>query len=240
VVQRIAHVQRLPDRSGEPDSRDLSFVALFEGWPADLERFHSSAHEHVRCAWELVVVDNPVDPEASERIAALDRVLHLPLRDKVGYGAGRNLGLRQATGRIVCIIDTSVELLGDPWPPLDGALADPSVGLVGRWGVTTSNGFDFEASDGPAVDGVEGYLMAMRRADLPRIGSFDPKFRFYRNADLDLTYRVRAAGLRTIVDPSIPAIRHAHRLWESTPDRDDLSRRNFARFRRRWFSSQEG
>jgi cysteinyl-tRNA synthetase len=64
---------------------------------------------------------------------------------------------------------------------------------------------------------------------------FDPKFRFYRNADLDYSYRVRAAGLRTIVDPSLPLVRHEHRLWENTADRDELSQANFARFRRHWF-----
>lgn len=235
MIKRIAHIQRLTDRSGDPDTRDLSFVVLFDGWVCDLERFHASAVAHVGRTWELVVVDNPVDAEGSERIADLEHVLHLPLKEKVGYGAGRNIGLRQATGRIVCVVDPSIELTDEPWPALDAALDDPGIGLVGKWGVSTTNGFDFEEASGPDVEGVEGYLMAMRRADLSRTGMFDPKFRFYRNADLDFTYQVRAAGLRTIVDPSLPARRHEHRLWENTPDRDEQSRRNFARFRRHWF-----
>lgn len=234
-MQRIAHPQRLPDRRAAPDTHDLSFIALFDGWVADLERFHVSAATHLACGWELVVVDNPGDDDASERIASLGRVLHLPLKERVGYGAGRNLGLRQAGGRIVCVLDTSVELVGDAWPAIDSALRDEAVGLVGRWGVRTGDGFSFEEADGPDVDGVEGYLMAMRRADLARTGTFDPRFRFYRNADLDLSYQVRAAGLRTIVDPALPVVRHEHRLWENTPDRDEQSRRNFARFRRHWF-----
>jgi cysteinyl-tRNA synthetase len=162
-------------------------------------------------------------------------VVHVPLRDKVGYGAGRNLGLRQASGRVVCVADTSVELTGDVLPALDAGLADPGVGLLGRWGVSTTDGFDFSEAEGPDVDGVEAYFMALRRADAGRIGLFDPKFRFYRNADLDYTYRVRAAGLHTIIDPTLPLVRHTHRLWENTPDREELSRANFARFRRHWF-----
>jgi glycosyltransferase involved in cell wall biosynthesis len=234
-MQRVSHPQRLPDRLGDADTRDLSVLVLHEGWVDDLERLHRSMAAQLSCDWEFVVVDNPVGDDASERIASLDRVVHVPLRDKVGYGAGRNLGLRQAGGRIVCVADTSVELTGDVWPALSSGLADPGAGLLGRWGVTTADGFDFSEARGPDVDGVEGYFMALRRADLGRIGLFDPKFRFYRNADLDYTYRVRAAGLRTIIDPTLPLVRHTHRLWENTPDREELSRANFARFRRHWF-----
>lgn len=234
-MERISHPQRLGDKLASPDLADLSFVVLFDGWPDDLVRLHTSLAGHLSCRWELVVVDNPGDDPGSARIAALDRVVHVPLRDRVGYGAGRNLGLRQASGTVVCVIDSSVELLGDVWPNLEAGLDDPDVGLVGRWGVSTADGFEFTESDGPDVDGVEGYFMAMRRADLGRTGLFDPKFRFYRNADIDFSYQVRAAGLRTIVDPSLPLRRHTHRLWENTPERDELSHQNFHRFRRHWF-----
>lgn len=237
TVERIRHPQKLGDRLAEPDAHEASFVALFEGWVEDLERLHASCTAHLGSRdWELVVVDNPVDDAASERIAALPCVTHLPLREPVGWAAGRNLGLRQSSGRLVVVVDSSVELSGDVLSPIDRHLEDPAIGLVGRWGVGTADGFHFEESEGPDVDGVEAYLMAMRRADLVRIGTFHPKFRWYRNADLDFSFQVRAAGLRTIVDPSLPVTRHTHRLWESTPEdeRDELSRKNFFRFRDHW------
>jgi GT2 family glycosyltransferase len=230
VVDRLRHPQKLADRLSEPDAVDVSFLVLFDGWVQDLERFHGSVAAQASGNWEVVVIDNPVEDAASERIASLDRVIHVPLRDRVGYGAGRNLALRVATGRIVCVVDTSVEITG----PLELDLADESVGLLGRWGVVTDNGFDYEESDGPDVDGVEGYFMAMRRSDVPRFGMFDPKFKFYRNADLDYSFRVRDTGSRTIVDASLPLTRHTHRLWDDTPNRDELSRKNFFRFRDHW------
>ncbi len=235
-MDRIAHPQRLGDRTQDPDAHDLSFLVLFDGWVSDVERFHASCIAHVSGDWELVVVDNPGDPDASALLAALNRTLHLPLKDKVGYAAGRNLALRQATGRVVCVVDSSIELTGDVRPGLEGSLSDPDVGLVGRWGVSTADGFTFEDAPGPDVDGVEGYLMAARRGDLARVGFFDPKFRFYRNADIDWSYQMRSKGLRTVIDPSLPVVRHEHRLWENTPNRDELSRQNFGRFRRHWFS----
>jgi cysteinyl-tRNA synthetase len=234
AMQRLKQPNALPDRLGDPDACDVSFVVLFDGWLGDVERFHASVAGHVSGTWEIVVVDNPVDDVASQHLATLDRTLHLPLKERVGFGAGRNIGLRQATGRIVCIVDTSIELTGDVLAPLDRTLSDAAVGVVGRWGVVTDNGFDFTESVGPDVEGVEGYLMALRRADLPRVGLFDPKFRFYRNADLDFTYKVRDAGFRSIVDPSLSVVRHEHRAWTNTPDRDELSRKNFFRFRDHW------
>lgn len=236
-MERIRHPQKLTDRLGEQDAHEVSFIVLFDGWGDDLVRLHTSLENELGSRdWELVVVDNPVDPGASERIAELARVVHLPLRDHVGWAAGRNIGLRSAAGRIVVVIDTSVELSGDVVEPISAHLEDPALGLVGRWGVVTSHGFHFEESEGPDVDGVEAYVMAMRRADLVRTGLFHAKFKWYRNADLDFTFRVRDAGLRTIVDPSLPFQRHTHRLWETTPEpeRDELSRRNFFRFRDHW------
>jgi GT2 family glycosyltransferase len=236
-VERIRHPQKLADHLGEPDAHEVSFIALFDGWVDDLERLHASLRDQLGPHdWELVVVDNPVDPKGSERIGGLSRVTHLPLRDHVGWAAGRNLGLRSATGRIVVVIDTSVELSGDVLAPIAAHLDDSAVGLVGRWGVVTTHGFHFEESDGPDVDGVEAYVMAMRRADLARTGLFHPKFKWYRNADLDFSFRVRDAGLRTIVDPDLPLTRHTHRLWETTPEveREELSRKNFFRFRDHW------
>jgi glycosyltransferase involved in cell wall biosynthesis len=234
-MERVGHPQKLGDRLGTPDRRDVSFVALFEGWVEDLLRLHTSLNR-ASADWELVVVDQPVDDAASEEISGLDRLLHVPLRDPVGWAAGRNLGLRLATGRFVIVIDTSVELDGDVLAPVDQHLADPSVGLVGRWGIRTTDGHHFEESEGPDVDGVEAYFMALRRADLQRTGLFDAKFRWYRNADVDFSFQVRDAGMRTVVDTSLPLTRHEHRLWENTPEaeRDELSRKNFFRFRRHW------
>ena len=237
MVDRIRHIQKLGDRLAEPDQRDASVVVLFDGWVEDIERLHASCVRHLRAwDWEFVVVDNPVDEAASQRIAALEHVVHLPLRDHIGWAAGRNLGLRQSTGGLACVVDISVELTDDVATRVDEHLRDGATGLVGRWGVVTGNGFDFEESEGPDVDGIEAYFMAMRRADLTRTGLFDPKFRWYRNADIDFTFRVRDAGLRTIVDPSLPLERHEHRLWANTPEaeRDEMSRKNFFRFRDHW------
>jgi cysteinyl-tRNA synthetase len=78
--------------------------------------------------------------------------------------------------------------------------------------------------------------MAFRREDALAVGGFDPRFRFYRNADIDFSFRLRDRGGRAVVVSGAPVARHEHRLWEATEpqERDRLSRRNFYRFLDRW------
>jgi GT2 family glycosyltransferase len=155
----------------------------------------------------------------------------------LGSAAGRNVALRQARGRYVLLIDTSVEVTGDIFSPLAGQLQDPTVGVVGRWGVVTNDirSFD-EATAAGDVDAVEGYLMAFRRELLREIGLLDEKFRFYRHLDLDFSFAVRSRGYRAVVDTTLPLARHAHVDWEATPpeERERLSKRNFYRFLHKW------
>jgi cysteinyl-tRNA synthetase len=67
------------------------------------------------------------------------------------------------------------------------------------------------------------------------VGLFDEKFRWYRTADVEFSFRVKDHGLRTVVVP-VPVIQHAHRMWfESDPAvRAKWSKRNFYRFLDRW------
>jgi cysteinyl-tRNA synthetase len=94
---------------------------------------------------------------------------------------------------------------------------------------------EFRDADGEECDAIEGYLMAFRREILETAGFFDEKFRFYRTADIEYSFRVKDQGLRARVVP-LPLARHEHRVWTNTPeeDRARLSKRNFNRFLERW------
>ena len=83
---------------------------------------------------------------------------------------------------------------------------------------------------------MEAYCLAVRREALRAVGGFDHRFRFYRNADLDLSFAVRDAGWRAVATGELPLHRHEHRGWASLPEaeRDRLSQRNFYRFLEHW------
>ncbi|HEY6567727.1 MAG TPA: glycosyltransferase, partial [Actinomycetota bacterium] len=81
----------------------------------------------------------------------------------------------------------------------------------------------------------EGYCMAMRRDLLTDVGLFDERFRWYRTADIEYSFRVKDAGLRT-VRVEVPVTKHEHRVWSTTDpaERARWSKRNYYRFLERW------
>ena len=56
----------------------------------------------------------------------------ITLPPEAGWSAGRNAALTRATGRIVILVDGSVEARGDVVEPLSATLEDPAVGLTAR------------------------------------------------------------------------------------------------------------
>jgi GT2 family glycosyltransferase len=188
--------------------------------------------------YEVVLVDDGTEEAAGralEDLARADervRVLHLDLA--IGFGAAMNLGMGQALGRVLVWLDPHVEATGDLLGPLLEALDRPDAGLAGGWGVVTTSLLEFEADQGPEVDAVEGYLLAVPRALAARVG-VDPRDRYYRNADLDYSFAVRALGHRAL-RVEVPARRHRHRAWHETDptERDRWSKKNYDRFLSRW------
>jgi cysteinyl-tRNA synthetase len=259
----------LAPRWDEPDRHDVSVVVHVAGWPEDVARAtRALAAHHPDLAYEVLLLSDGAGEttgRALEDLAAADhhvRVLHLD--PAIGFGASMNLGMGQALGRVLVWLDPHVEATGDLLGPLLAALDQPGTGLAGGWGVTTTSMLEFEADDGPEVDAVEGYLLAVPRALAARV-QVDPKDRYYRNADLDYSFAIRALGYPTdrgtpseeLPDfpghPSgvprtppaeplratrveVPAARHRHRGFSDTDpgERDRASRKNYDRFLGRW------
>ena len=204
---------------------------IVEGWREDVRRGIASFRRYAPdLRVQHVVVD--VTADGGEWQDA-DEVVRL--RPGTGWADARNAGLVRSTGRVVTVVDGSVEARGDALGPLIGALEDTSVGVTGPFGIVTEELHHFHESEGPQVDAIEGYLMAFRRELFEGGLRFDRKFRFYRTADIELSFQVKAMGLRALVTP-VPVERHEHRMWANTPEdrREQLSKRNFYRFLDTW------
>jgi hypothetical protein len=223
----------VPSVLGEPATAEATFVWVVPGWPEDVERGLAAVRASTPGrAVHLLVVDLTEDDPArwapDVEVVALD--------PGTGWAAAANVGLRRARGRVVVLLDGSVEPTGEVLGPIEAALADPGVGLVGPFGLLTRDLRSFEevTRAGP-VDAVQAYLIACRRELLAQVGGFDEGFRWYRTADIEWSFRVKDAGLATAVVP-LPVTRHEHRMWASTPptERDRRSKRNFYRFLDRW------
>jgi GT2 family glycosyltransferase len=165
-----------------------------------------------------------------------DNVRLLPIEPR-GFGAAVNAGLQAARGEVVVLFDPGTEATGDLATPLLEMLERPGVGIAAAYGVRgVGTVKHFHDHPGPEVDAVEGYCMAFRRADALEVGGFDEKFKFYRIADFEFSFRIRSTGKRAMVVAGLPLRKHRHRLWEaeSEEERERLSRKNFYRFLDRW------
>jgi len=241
----------VPSTVAAPDLYDFSVNLLAHDSRADLQRCVESIARHAGGRKiELVIVDNGSTDDTIGYLRQLARAglrgahgASIPLQvlfadHNMGFAAGRNATMRASRGRIVVLLDTSIEVCGDIWTPLEQALADEQIGMAGPYGLITEDLKEFSESLGPDVDAIEGYLMAFRRVLLPEIGWFEEKFRFYRLLDIYESFMAKTSGYRVVVAPEVAARieKHPHREWYSLTEdeRAIKSKKNFDIYKRRW------
>ena len=238
----------VPSRLEEPAAGLATVVLIATDWPDDLARALAGLRAASPDGTSIVVV---ADGPSAEQAAALDGLEGfdaerdgspaLPIEvvwtsERLGYAAATNIGVRRAGAPVVVLLDTSVEPAVDIVTPLSSALDDPSVAVVGGWGIVSIDLRKFEDAPPGDVDAIEGYLMAFRRADFEERGPLDERFRFYRNLDIWWSLVLRDEGegeppRRAVSVADLLVIRHEHRGYTSLPDdeRDRQSKRNFYR-----------
>ena len=231
---------RAPAQStAKPVARAVTLLTVVHGWRPDVERWLLSVFTYTKADFEALLVDNSGDARMAGWLQsrAAERLRLVTLDPPVGFAIAVNAGIEAAAGEVIVLFDSGVELTGDAISPLLEALADPTVVVAGPFGLRGKGTLkEFEENAGPEVDAIEAYCMAFRRSDAEAVQGFDPKFRFYRIADIEFSFRLRDRGGRAVAVAGLPLTKHEHRLWEATPpeERDRLSKRNFYRFLDRW------
>ena len=225
-----------------PSEYDVTFILNAYGHPDDVERCVRAMLNHCQgYSTEIIVVDNGCTDGTAEFLEEFQaqhpavRVIHCD--HNVGDAAGKNIGLKQSLGRNIVILDGSAEISGEILGPITQRLADQTVGIFGPYGLTTDDlqHFHEEVEQGEA-DAMQAYCMAFRRESLNTVGLMREAFRFYRNLDIDYCFQFKDKGFRIVADNTLPLVRHEHRQWTELEDgqRDELSRKNFGRFLKRW------
>ena len=241
-----------PDNTGQADLYEFSVNLLAHNSQADLERCIRSVcrHSYDRSI-ELVIVDNGSTDETLAYLEQLAREDNLIGADgqpiglqvlfadhNMGFAAGRNATMRASRGHYIILMDTSIEVEGDIWGPLANTLADRNMGVVGPYGLVTTDLREFQESPGPDVDAIEGYLMAFRRELLQEVGWIDERFRFYRLMDIYFSFFFKTSGYRAFTTPVVAerVQKHPHREWFSLneEERATKSKKNYDIFRDRW------
>jgi cysteinyl-tRNA synthetase len=225
-----------------PDQYEFSFILNAYGYQGDIERcINSMVKQGQGYSTEIIAVDNGSTDgtgewlEASGSKLANLRVVHCD--HVIGDAASKNIGVKQSLGKHLIIFDGSAEIVGNILDPIRERLSDESVGIYGPYGLTTDDlrHFHEEVEQGEA-DAMQAYCMAFRRDAVNTVGLMRECFRFYRNLDIDYCFQFKDKGYRIIADNSLPIVRHEHRQWTELDDnqRDELSRKNFGRFLKRW------
>jgi O-antigen biosynthesis protein len=181
---------------------------------------------------EVVVVhDTPTPPDVldSLREVAGEKLRLVPFDEPFNFSRKMNLGVLHTTGERIVLLNDDVEAITDGWlEQLLGALDEPDVGLtgaklyfgsdtvqhlghfyalghfrhiashaarsdLGEFGVHTIN---------REVSGVTAACAGIRRQTFLDIGGFSELLPTNFN-DVDLSYKVRNAGLRIVVLPSV-------------------------------------
>lgn len=224
-----------------PSMKELSVIILAHDYPEDVQRCVTNTLKNLpNSETEVIVVENGTTSGLSSWLDDLqrqdDRLVVLHVDHALGEGAGKNTALKRAIGKYIVGLDLSVAPTGDLFSQVIQKLQDPSIGLVGRWGLRSYDLRHFDENESGEVDAMQAYCYAFRREDIKRVGLFDEKFRFYRNLDIDLSMQFRSQGLRVLALPDLNVERFEHKLFVSIPEGEVVkqSQKNFNRVLRKW------
>ena len=232
-------------------SSNIAEVSLFPitvgvvvtGFPEDTKRCISSVikwtdPEHT----EILVVDNGSSDSTGEVLEEMStahknlKVIHSD--HTIGDGAAKNVLLKVARGKIFILLDPSVEIKGNFVDRIGELLDSPKVGIAGLAGLRTKDLLHFHDGEGESgdMDAMQGYCFALRRRDIEKVGLMRESFRYYRNLDLDFSFQFKEKGFEIIADHNLPMELHEHRGWTalSEGERDELSKKNYGRFLKKW------
>jgi len=244
----ISSSVEVPSLIDEDSQADITVGIVACNYLEDVKRCVRSALKWLgsRSA-ELVLVDNGSTDGTGEwmetEAASNDSIRVLHTDHVLGEAAAKNIVLKQGRGGTVVLLDTSVEIIGDVFGRIEEMLADDTAGVVGPFGLRTSDLHHFHEGEGEPgdMDAMQAYCFAFRRKRLRQAGLMRERFRFYRNLDLDYSFQFKDAGYRIVADPALPVRLHEHRVWSALAEgeRDEMSRKNYGRFLEKWGDRQD-
>jgi GT2 family glycosyltransferase len=229
--EAVAWVQDIARRAGqrpEPGPEpDVSIVVpVYNQLPFTLACIDALIAHQTRYTFEVLVGDDASNDATEIALATPIRgVRHVRHPQNLGFVRNCNETARHARGRYVLFLNNDTLVLPGWLDELVGLLdADPGIGLVGSkliypdgrlqecgaivW--RDGSAWNYGRLDDPRrpeygylrdVDYVSGASIALSRQLWLELGGFDELFVPAYAEDADLAFRVRAAGLRTVVQP---------------------------------------
>lgn len=193
----------IPETVGadKPDSLPLSVVIIAENEAdriGDCIESCLAAAERAVPAFEIILVDSASEDETISVAKEYPvTILRIPAADTISCGAGRYVGDSVARGELVLHVDGDMRLT-EEWlsEAVDVLHDEDDVAAVEGW-LNAS-----ESAHTRAVSKVGG-VMCYDADRLASVGGFDPFLLGYE--DVDVGYRLTAAGYRLLRLPSVSA-----------------------------------
>ncbi|MCW2496461.1 mycofactocin biosynthesis glycosyltransferase MftF, partial [Jatrophihabitans sp.] len=205
---------------------DVTVVIPIRDRPDELDRCLTALDAELPV---IVVDDASADPHAVAAVCASHGARLVVRAANGGPAAARNTGLAHVETDFVLFLDSDTVPAGDVVAQLGGHFGDPLVAAVAprittlpgpsapvRYGMAASS-LDLgrrqaRVAPGGGISYVPTAALLVRRAALDDVGGFEVSLRF--GEDVDLVWRLDAAGWRVRYEPSV-TVQHAEptRWW---------------------------
>jgi hypothetical protein len=216
-------------------------LVIIDGWPEDARSCLSALLENVPVEVRILAVDCGNIEGAGLVVHELEKahqnldVFHFSqtLTD-LGWANVVNAAIAVSSSDFFAVMDLSTIWEGDALTPVLQVFADPKVALSGWRGVNvdvSQEWREFITAPMGSVDAVLGYFLIARTSVVKEIGP-DPKARFYRNADMEWSLAIRAAGWDVVVpEGELPLRQERHHGYhDSEPEyREKQSKKTYDR-----------
>lgn len=239
--RQFTSLAQLVDSSARSVAAQTVVTVIVDGWPQDTRTCLEALINFLPADAAILVLDCGNVDDAGAVVHDLaqgdDRVHEFHLSGKLnelGWASVVTAAIELCDSDYFALIDLSTVWEGDALTPLLGVFATPSNALTGWRGVNVDVEDEWRSFiDAPAgdVDAVLGYYLVIR-TDVARQISPHPKAKFYRNADMEWSLAVRAAGHNIYVPAGELPVRQDrhHGYHDSEPTyRDQQSKKTYDR-----------
>jgi mycofactocin system glycosyltransferase len=168
----------------------------------------------------IVVDDGSADPVAIATVGRRHHARVLRRATSGGPGVARNVAIGHVTSDLIAFVDSDCRVPTDWLERLTGHFADPAVGAVAPRVISARRGtsdhyrhrcglLDLGPDEARVQPlGIVGYVptaaLVVRRSALADVGGFDADLRY--GEDVDLVWRLDAAGWRVRYDPAVEVL----------------------------------
>lgn len=216
-------------------------LVIVDGWPEDARSSLSAVLKNAPNDVCILAIDCGNIDGAGEVVHELAKI-HENLNEfhfsqtlpELGWANVVNAAIAVSSSEFFAVMDLSTIWEGDALTPVVQVFVDPQVALSGWRGVdvdVSQEWREFTPATSGSVDAILGYFMVSRTAVVREIGP-DSKAKFYRNADMEWSLAIRAAGYEVVMpEGELPLRQERHHGYhDSEPEyREKQSKKTYDR-----------